>query len=85
MQREVKEMIRTISLRKLVKEQKLKIKKNERVYDKEWHMFFPCEEARQEFRDAIARAEEDIVEGREGTWEELLIEFEEEYGIQLQH
>ena len=78
-------MQKTISLRKLISLPKLKMKKSERVYDKEWNTWFVCEEQRQDFIRAIAEAEEDEREGREGTIEELIIEFEEEFGIQLQH
>ena len=78
-------MLKSISLRKLITLPKLKMKKSERVYDKEWNTWFSCEEERQDFIRAIAEAEEDEREGREGTWEELISEFEEEFGIQLQH
>ena len=78
-------MLKIISLRKLITLPKLKMKKSERVYDKEWNTWFSCEEERQDFIRAIAQAEEDEREGREGTLEELIIEFEEEFGIQLQH
>ena len=78
-------MLKTISLRKLISLPKFKMKKNGRVYDKEWNTWFSCEEERQHFIRAIAEAEEDEREGREGTLEELIIEFEEEFGIQLQH
>lgn len=78
-------MVRTISLKKIIELPKFKMKKSERVYDKEWHMYFPNEQARQDFIKAIERAEEDIDEGRVGTLEEMIIEFEKEYGIQLQH
>ena len=78
-------MLKTISLGKLITLPKMKMKKNGRVYDKEWNTWFSCEEQRQDFIRAIAEAEEDEREGREGTWEELITEFEEEFGIQLQH
>lgn len=78
-------MLKTISFKKLMTLPKLKMKKDGRVYDKEWHTWFSCEEERQDFIRAIAQAEEDEREGREGTLEELIIEFEEEFGIQLQH
>lgn len=50
-------MIKTLSLNKLIKVPKLKMKKSERVYDKEWKMYFSCEEERNEFLDRIARTE----------------------------
>ena len=80
-------MMKTISLslRKLVTFPKFKMKKNGRVYDKEWNTWFSCEEERQDFIRAIAEAEEDEREGREGTLEEMILEFEEEFGIQLHH
>lgn len=78
-------MQKTISLRKFITLPKLKMKKSERVYDKEWNTWFSCEEERQDFIRAIAEAEEDEREGREGTWEELIAEFEQDYGIQLRN
>ena len=35
------------------------MKKDGRVYDKEWNTWFSCEEERQDFIRAIAEAEED--------------------------
>ena len=57
------------------------MKKHGKVYDKEWNTWFSCKEERQDFIRAIAEAEEDERQGREGTLEEMIIEF----GIQLQH
>ena len=71
-------MLKTLSLKKLFELPKLKMKKSERVYDKEWHMFFPCEEARLEFREAIERAENDPISY---TQEEVDQYFWEKYGI----
>ena len=76
-------MVKTLSLKRLFELHKFKMKKSERVYDKEWNTWFSCEEERQDFIKAIAEAEEDEREGREGTWEELIAEFEQDYGIQL--
>lgn len=78
-------MLKTISLRKLLTLPKLKMKKSERVYDKEWNTWFSCEEERQDFIRAIAQAEEDEREGRTGTWEELIAEFERDYGIKIRN
>lgn len=78
-------MIKSISLKKLLELPKFKMKKSERVYDKEWNTWFSCEEERQDFIRAIAQAEDDEREGREGTWEELIAEFEQDYGIQLRN
>ena len=78
-------MLKTISLGKIISLPKFKMKRDGRVYDKEWNTWFSCEEQRQDFIRAIAEAEEDEREGREGTLEEMIIEFEEEFGIQLQH
>ena len=78
-------MLKTISLGKLITLPKLKMKKDGRVYDKEWNTWFSCEEERQNFIRAIAVAEEDEREGSECTLEEMIREFEEEFGIQLQH
>ena len=76
-------MLKTISLGKLIQFPKLKMKKSERVYDKEWHMFFPCEEARLEFRERIAQAEKNIEEGNYYTQEEVERILKNEYGIIL--
>lgn len=73
-------MLKTISLGKLISLPKLKMKKSERVYDKEWHMFFPCEEARLEFREAIERAENDPISYTQEEVEEM---FFREYGIKF--
>ena len=74
-------MIKTLSLKRLFELPKLKLKKSERVYDKEWHMFFPCEEAKLEFRKRIAQAEKNIAEGRYHTQEEVDEYFFKKYGI----
>ena len=74
-------MIKTLYLKRLFELPKLKMKKSERVYDKEWHMFFSCEEERQEFRYRIARAEKNIEEGRYYTQEEVDEYFLKKYGI----
>ena len=74
-------MIKTLSLKRLFELPKLKMKKSERVYDKEWHMYFSCEEERLEFRAAIEKAEKNIAEGRYYTQEEVDKIFKEEFGI----
>ena len=74
-------MIKTISLGKLISLPKFKMKKQERVFDKEWKMYFSCEEERLEFRTAIERAEKNIAEGRYYTQEEVDKIFKEEFGI----
>ena len=76
-------MVKTLSLKKLFELPKFKMKKSERVYDKEWHMFFPCEEARLEFRERIAQAEKNIEEGNYYTQEEVERILKNEYGIIL--
>lgn len=73
-------MIKTLSLGKLIELPKLKMKKSERVYDKEWHMYFSCEEDRKEFRAAIERAENDPVSYTQEEVEEM---FFREYGIRF--
>ena len=77
-------MLKLNSFNSIVTTKKLKKAKEYRVYDKEWNMFFINEKARLDFRKAISNAEEDIKNKKEGTWEELISEFEQEYGIQLQ-
>lgn len=74
-------MIKTISLRKLIKLPKLKMKKQDRVFDKEWKMYFSSEEERLEFRATIERAEKNIAEGNYYTQEEVDKIFKEEFGI----
>ena len=64
-------MIKTISLGKLISLPKFKMKKQERVFDKDWKMYFPDEEERLEFRAAIERAEKNIEEGNYYTQEEV--------------
>ena len=71
-------MLKTISLKKIIELPKLKMKRSERVYDKEWHMYFSCEEERLEFRAAIERAENDPVSY---TQEEVDKYFFGKYGI----
>ena len=79
-------MLKSITLGKVIQMPKLKMKKNNsKVFDKEWKMYFPSEKARQEFRDKIELAEKNIKEGKTATWEEMLIKFENDYGIKLQH
>jgi len=74
-------VIKTISLGKLIELPKLKMKKSGRVYDKEWKMYFSCEEERKEFRKRIERAEKNIEEGRYHTQEEVDEYFFRKYGI----
>ena len=74
-------MLKTISLRKLISLPKLKMKTNGRVYDKQWRMYFLCEEERLEFRNRIATAEKNIQEGRYHTQEEVDEYFLKKYGI----
>ena len=74
-------MIKTISLRKLIKLPKLKMKKQDRVFDKEWKMYFSSEEERLEFRAAIERAEKNIAEGHYYTQEEVDEYFFKKYGF----
>ena len=73
-------MIKTISLKKLIKLPKLKMKKQERVFDKEWKMYFPSEEERLEFRAAIERAENDPISYTQEEVDEILYK---EFGIKI--
>lgn len=73
-------MLKTISLGKLISLPKLKMKKQERVFDKEWKMYFPNEEERLEFRAAIERAENDPVSYTQEEVDEILYR---EYGIRI--
>ena len=54
------------------------MKKQDRVFDKEWKMYFSSEEERLEFRTAIERAENDPISY---TQEEVDRYFFEKYGI----
>ena len=76
-------MIKTISLGKLISLPKFKMKKQERVFDKDWKMYFPDEEERLEFRAAIERAEKNIEEGNYYTQEEVEEILKNEFGIIL--
>ena len=73
-------MIKTISLRKLIEMPKLKMKKQDRVYDKEWKMYFQSEEERKEFREAIENAENDPISYTQKEVDEILYR---EYGIKF--
>jgi len=73
-------MLKTISLGKLISLPKLKMKKQEKVFDKEWKMYFPNEEERLEFRAAIERAENDPVSYTQEEVDEILYR---EYGIRI--
>lgn len=74
-------MVKTISLKKIIELPKFKMKKSERVYDKEWHMYFPNEQARQDFIKAIEEAEKEIERGDVYTLEEVDEYFFNKYGI----
>lgn len=76
-------MLKTISLRKFIKEPKLKVKKSGRVYDKEWNMFFSSEETKKEFRERIERAEKNIEEGNYYTQKEMEEMLAQDYGIYI--
>ena len=73
-------MLKTISLGKLISLPKLKMKKQERVFDKEWKMYFANEEERLEFRAAIERAENDPISYTQEEVDEILYR---EYGIRI--
>lgn len=73
-------MIKTISLRKLIKLPKMKMKKQDRVFDKEWKMYFSSEEERLEFRAAIERAENDPISYTQEEVDEILYK---EFGIKI--
>ena len=73
-------MIKTISLRKLIKIPKLKMKKQDRVFDKEWKMYFSSEEERLEFRAARERSEKDPISFTQEEVDEILYK---EFGIKI--
>ena len=74
-------MLKTISLGKLISLPKLKMKKQDRVFDKEWKMYFESEEERLEFRLAIEKAEKNIAKGKYYTQEEVDKYFFKKYGF----
>ena len=74
-------MLKTISLGKLITLPKFKMKKQDRVFDKEWKMYFENEEERLEFRATIERAEKNIAEGHYYTQEEVDEYFLKKYGF----
>ena len=56
------------------------MKKQDRVFDKEWKMYFSSEEERLEFRDAIERAENDPISYTQEEVDEILYK---EFGIKI--
>ena len=74
-------MLKMIKLGNLMYMPKLKTKKTEKVFDKTWKMWFPNEQERVEFCEAIRRAEEDVENGRVYTQEEVDKYFFEKYGV----
>ena len=76
-------MLKTISLGKIISLPKLKMKKQERVFDKEWKMYFQNEEERLEFRTAIEIAEKEIAKGNYYTQDEVEEILKNEFGIIL--
>ena len=76
-------MLKRISLGKLITLPKLKMKKSERVYDKEWNTWFSCEEERQHFIKSIAESEEEIERGDVISQKEMEEYIEQEFGISI--
>lgn len=74
-------MLKTISLKKVIQFPKFKMKKSERIYDKEWNMYFSNEQERQKFIKAIDEAEKEIERGDVYTLEEVDEYFFNKYGI----
>lgn len=80
-------MIKTIRLSeigKLFTNKKLKkVTKDNWIYDYEWGIAFKTEKYRQDFLDAIERAEEDLKEGRVYTEKEMDEYYRKEFGIDI--
>ena len=79
-----KNMLKKISLGKLISLPRFKMKKSERVYDKEWHMYFSCEEERKRFKTAIEKAEQEYENGEYYTQKEVEEILKNQYGIILE-
>ena len=74
----MQKIIRLSDIKKIFSSKKLKKVKNDNwIYDYELKMAFKSEKYRQEFWNAINRAQQDIKEGRVTTWEEFEKEIDE--------
>lgn len=74
-------MLKKISLNNFVTISNLKCNRNNKIYDKEWKMYFDNELLRQKFIKRIERAEKNISEGNVMTAEEVDNYFFKKYGI----
>ena len=76
-------MLRKISLNNLLIFSKLHSRRNDKVYDNEWKLFFDNEEKRKEFISKIKQEDEEIKNGNVITQQEMEKYIEREYGIHL--
>lgn len=76
--------IRLSEIGKIFSSKRLKkVKSDNWIYDYELKMAFKSEKYRQEFLDAIKRAQQDIKEGRVYTQKEMDNYFKEQFGINI--
>lgn len=76
--------IRLSEIGKIFSSKRLKKVKNDNwIYDYELKMAFKSEKYRQEFWDAINRAQQDIKEGRVYTQKEMDNYYKEQFGIKI--
>ena len=76
--------IRLSEIGKIFSSKRLKKVKNDNwIYDYELKMAFKSEKYRQEFWDAINRAQQDIKEGRVYTQKEMDDYYKEQFGIKI--
>ena len=74
-------MLKKLSLNDLAIISKLKLNKDNKIYDKNWKMYFDNELLRQKFMNRIDRAEKNILENKVMTSKEVDKYFFEKYGI----
>lgn len=76
--------IRLSEIGKIFSSKRLKKVKNDNwIYDYELKMAFKSEKYRQEFWNAINRAQQDIKEGRVYTQKEMDDYYKEQFGIKI--
>ena len=80
----MQKIIRLSEIGKIFSSKRLKKVKNDNwIYDYELKMAFKSEKYRQEFWDAINRAQQDIKEGRVYTQKEMDDYYKEQFGIKI--
>ena len=76
-------MQKILSLKKIILKPKLKLNKVEKIYDKEWNMFFSSEEEKRQFKNKMMIAEVNIKNGDFYTQQEMEEYIAQEFGIQI--